>query len=176
MIDLAPWRDPLFRRSRNERRAEAAERELKLVYILRLLEQHMGDQYEGIVTGVTNFGVFVQLPEYLVDGLLRFSDLADDWWEVDSEAGCVIGQRTRRRLKLGDPVRVTIAAIDLANRELNLTLAEGAAGSKPRAAQRLQTGRGQRSRLSRRLRPRRGEAGSRNPASQMQGAGWRRWW
>jgi len=130
----------------NERRAEAAERELKLVYILRLLEQHMGNEYEGIVTGVTNFGVFVQLPEYLVDGLLRFSDLADDWWEVDSEAGCVIGQRTRRRLKLGDPVRVIIAAIDLANRELNLALAEGSAGSKPRAAQRPQTGRGRRTR------------------------------
>jgi ribonuclease R len=130
--------------SRNERRAEAAERELKLVYILRLLEQHMGDQYEGIVTGVTNFGVFVQLPEYLVDGLLRFSDLADDWWEVDSEAGCVVGQRTRRRIKLGDRVRVKIAAVHLANRELDLTLAEEPAGSKPRTAQRPDAAQGRR--------------------------------
>jgi ribonuclease R len=132
--------------SRNERRAEAAERELKLVYILRLLEQHVGDEYEGIVTGVTNFGLFVQLPEYLVDGLLRFSDLADDWWEVDSAAGCVIGQRTRRRIKLGDRVRVIIAAVHLANRELDLTLAKESAGSKPRAAQRPHTGRGRRTR------------------------------
>ena len=132
--------------SRNERRAEAAERELKLVHILRLLEQHLGDEYEGIVTGVTNFGVFVQLPEYLVDGLLRFSDLADDWWEVDSEAGCVIGQRTRRRLKLGDRVRVIIASIDLANRELNLALAEEPAGSEPRSAQRPPTVSGRRKR------------------------------
>jgi ribonuclease R len=130
--------------SRNERRAEAAERELKLVYVLRLLAQHVGDEYEGIVTGVTNFGVFVQLPGYLVDGLLRFSDLADDWWEVDSEAGCVIGQRTRRRLKLGDRVRVTIAAVHLANRELNLTLAEEPAGSKSRAAQRPDAAQGRR--------------------------------
>ena len=52
--------------SRNERRAEAAERELKQVYILRLLEQHVGDEFEGIVTGVTNFDVFVQLPRYLI--------------------------------------------------------------------------------------------------------------
>lgn len=109
--------------SRNERRAESAERELKQVYILQLLERHVGDEFEGIVTGVTNFGVFVQLPRYLVEGLLRFSDLPDDWWEVDSAAGCVIGQRTRRRLKIGDPVRVTIAAIDLADRKLDLALA-----------------------------------------------------
>ena len=124
--------------SRNERRAEAAERELKLVYVLRLLEQHVGDEYEGIVTGVANFGVFVQFPEYLVEGLLRFSDLPDDWWEVDSEAGCVIGQRTGRRLKIGDTVRVRIAAIDIAQRKLDLALAEKPAVSPPRAAQRPQ--------------------------------------
>ncbi len=126
--------------SRNERRAEAAERELKLVHVLRLLEQDVGDEYEGIVTGVTNFGLFVQLPEYLVEGLLRFSDLPDDWWEVDGDAGCVTGQRTGQRLKIGDRLRVTIAAIDVADRELDLALAEEPAGSKPRAAQRPQTG------------------------------------
>jgi ribonuclease R len=106
---------------------------------LRLLEQRLGDTLEGIVTGVTNFGVFVQLPKYLVEGLLRFSDLADDWWEVDSAAGCVIGQRTRRRLKIGDRLRVTIAAIDLADRELDLALADETKDSQPRTAGRPQT-------------------------------------
>ncbi len=119
--------------SKNERRAEAAERELKLIYVLRLLERRVGEEFDGIVTGVANFGVFVQLPEYLVDGLLRFSDLADDWWEVDSEAGCVIGERTGRRLKIGDTVRVTIAGIDLADRKLNLTLT-GEATAAPKSA------------------------------------------
>lgn len=126
--------------SRNERRAEAAERELKLVYILRLLEQHIGDEFEGIITGVTNFGVFVQLPKYLVEGLLRFSDLPDDWWEVDSAAGCVIGQRTRRQLKIGDSVRVAIAAIDVADRKLDLILAEESSPAKPRTARPRKTG------------------------------------
>ncbi len=73
------------------------------------------------------------MPEYLVEGLVRFSDLADDWWEVDSEAGCVIGQRTGQRLKIGDTVRVTIAAIDLADRKLDLTLAEDSPHAKQRA-------------------------------------------
>ncbi|MFH1745573.1 MAG: ribonuclease R [Planctomycetota bacterium] len=139
--------------SRNERRAEAAERELKLVYVLRLLEQCVGDEFEGIVTGVTNFGVFVQLPKYLVEGLLRFSDLPDDWWEVDSAAGCVIGQRTRRRLKIGDPVRVAIAAIDLADRKLDLALAEGPAGAKSRTARPPKTGGKQGTRRAERVGP-----------------------
>ena len=139
--------------SRNERRAEAAERELKLVHVLRLLEQYVGDEHEGIVTGVTNFGVFVQLPEYLVEGLLRFSDLPDDWWEVDGDAGCVTGQRTGQRLKIGDRLRVTIAAIDVADRELDLALAEEPAGSKPRAAQRPQTCRKRRTRRVKKTAP-----------------------
>lgn len=122
--------------SRSERRAEAAERELKQVHILRLLEQHVGDEFDGVITGVTNFGLFVQLPRYLVEGLLRFDDLPDDWWEVDGDAGCVTGQRTSQRFKIGDRLRVTIAAIDIADRELDLALAEDSAGSAAPAARR----------------------------------------
>jgi ribonuclease R len=107
----------------NERRAEAAERELRLVYILRLLEGQLGAEYDGIVTGVTNFGVFVQLRDYFIDGLLRFDDLQDDWWELDADAGCVIGQRSGMTLRIGDRLRVVTARIDIGNRELSLTLA-----------------------------------------------------
>jgi len=60
-----------------------------------LLEWYVGDEYEGIVTGEANPGVFVQLPECLAKGLLRFTDLPDDRWEVDSEADNVIGQSFR---------------------------------------------------------------------------------
>jgi ribonuclease R len=117
--------------SRNERRAEAAERELRQIHVLRLLERQVGTKFEGLVTGVTNFGLFVQLPQYLVEGLLRFADLADDWWKVDSEAGCVVGERTGRRLKGGDTVPVIIAGVNLASRELDLALADRPAVSKP---------------------------------------------
>jgi len=121
------------------RRAEAAERELRDVLILRLLEQELGAVYDGVVTGVTNFGVFVQLAEYLIDGLVRFADLPEDWWEVDTASGCVIGQRTGRRLKIGDRLRVATAGVDLANRRLDLVLADatqetGRRKGKPSAA------------------------------------------
>jgi ribonuclease R len=108
--------------SYTERHAESAERELKLVKTLRFLEQHVGDHEPGVVTGVTNVGVFVQLCKYLVDGLIRFADLPDDWWDVNARAGCVVGQRSGTRIGIGDAVEVQIAGVDLAARELDLLL------------------------------------------------------
>ncbi|MBN2562984.1 MAG: VacB/RNase II family 3'-5' exoribonuclease [Phycisphaerae bacterium] len=105
------------------RRAESAERELKTLKILKLLTGQVGDTFEGVVTGVTNFGLFVQHPRYLIDGLLRFEDLGDDWWDVDVKTGRVVGERTRRTLTMGTRVAVHIAAVDLPSRQLNLVLA-----------------------------------------------------
>jgi ribonuclease R len=116
----------------NERRAADAERELKLVYLLTLLQKRLGERFDGIVTGVTNFGMFVQLPKYLVDGLLRFSDLPEDWWEVDAEAGCVRGERSGHVMRIGDKLPVVVARIDLPARQLDLALAEPLPGTKPR--------------------------------------------
>lgn len=118
--------------STNERRAEGAERELKLVLILRLLEQHLGDEFKGVVTGVTNFGVFVQLEPWLVDGLLRFEDMEDDWWEVDPDRGCVIAERSGTRIAIGDTIQVTIAQIDIPDRRLDLSIP----GRRPKILQR----------------------------------------
>jgi ribonuclease R len=123
--------------STNERRAEAAERELKLVKVLHLLESRLGEEFDGIVTGVAQFGVFIQLREYLVDGLLRYADLADDWWDVDVEGGFVIGERTGRRIGIGQQLRVAISRIDIPNRTLDLALAEGRPASKSSEPRRM---------------------------------------
>lgn len=106
--------------SQLERRAEDAERELRLVKILRLLEKRLGDKLTGVVTGVTNFGLFVQLPEYLVDGLLRFNELSDDWWEVDADVGCVVAERSGQRISIGQTIEVVIAGVDIAGRQIDL--------------------------------------------------------
>lgn len=115
-----------------ERRAEDAERELKQLKILRLLESRLGDEVVGTVTGVANIGVYVQLNQYLIDGLLRFSDMQDDWWEVDARSGRAVGQRSGQRIGVGDRVRVRLAAIDLAARELDLALVQAQARKEPR--------------------------------------------
>lgn len=115
--------------SARERRAEAAERELKLIYILRILENRIGDRFEGVITGIAQIGLFIQLDHYLVDGLVRFERLSDDWWEVDPDRAWVVGQRTGRKLKIGDRLSVVIEQVDIPHRQLNLQVLEFPANS-----------------------------------------------
>ncbi len=151
--------------STNERRAEAAERELRLVMILRLLEQRLGDQLEGVVTGVANVGVFVQLNHFLVEGLLRLNDLPDDWWEVDAGQGAVIGELSGHRITIGERLQVIIDKVDLANRQLDLSLAaplEGDPGKSSKRGSGSRSTRAGRARVVRRKTPR-------NPAQTKRG-------
>ncbi|MBI5763706.1 MAG: ribonuclease R [Planctomycetes bacterium] len=112
------------------RRAESAEDELKTLKVLELLaREHLGDEFDGVVTGVTNFGMFVQHPKYLIDGLLRLEDLGDDWWEVDLRAGRVVGERTRQTFMMGSLVTVKIADVDIAARQMKLMLLRRKPGS-----------------------------------------------
>jgi ribonuclease R len=107
-----------------ERRADGAEKELRQVKILELLQQHIGDEFLGVVTGITNFGIFVQIQTYLIEGLIRYENLMDDWWDVDARGGYIRGQRTGKRIGIGDVVTVRIARIELARRELDLAVTE----------------------------------------------------
>jgi len=107
-----------------ERRAEDAERELRQVKLLALMENHIGEEFEGVVTGITNFGVFIQLSAYLVDGLIRYPDLLDDWWDVDERGGFARGQRTGRKIAIGDVVTARIVKVDSARRELDLAITQ----------------------------------------------------
>ena len=107
-----------------ERRSEDAERELRRVKILELLQKHIGDEFTGVVTGITNFGIFIQLKDWLIDGLIRYEDLMDDWWDVDERSGVVRGQRTGKKIGIGDVARVIIVKVDIARRELDLAVHE----------------------------------------------------
>jgi len=110
--------------SYTERRSEDAERELRQVKLLELMSKHVGEQFTGVVTGVTGFGLFIQLESYLVEGLIRYTQLMDDWWDVDEKAGMIRGQRTGQRIRIGDVAKVTIARVDLPRRELDLRVDE----------------------------------------------------
>lgn len=125
-LDEAPSEEELIEAGRRlsylSRRAESAEQELRTVKVLELLSKHVGEEFEGVVTGVTNFGLFVQHPKYLIDGLLRMEDLGDDWWEVDVKLGRVVGERTRRVFTMGTFLKVRIGEVDVAARQLSLIL------------------------------------------------------
>jgi ribonuclease R len=113
-----------------ERRSEDAERELRQVKILHLLSDQVGQIFEGVVSGITNFGLFVQVRKYHIDGLVRYEELLDDWWEVDERSGVVRGQRTGLRIRIGDVLSVMIVKVDVARRDLVLAVRKDP-GQKP---------------------------------------------
>ena len=112
------------RLSYTERRSDDAERELRQVKLLELLGQHIGDEFPAVVSGITNFGVFFQLQTYLIDGLIRYERLMDDWWDVDDKAGFARGQRTGVKIGIGDACKVVVVRVDPARRELDLAVTQ----------------------------------------------------
>jgi len=84
--------------------------------------EKVGEGFDGVITGVANFGLFVQMPRFNVEGLVRMQDLGDDWWDVDPKTGTIRGQRSGRAMRIGDVLAVRIAGVDVARRQLNLVL------------------------------------------------------
>lgn len=141
-LEEAPGQDELVELGRwcsqGERQAESAERELREVLVLRLLEDRVGDEFDGVVTGVANVGLFVQLQHYLVEGLVSFNVLGDDWWEVDTRYGVVEGERSGVRISIGDPMKVKVAAVYVPPRKLDLAPVETL--GKPKRKGRIRVG------------------------------------
>jgi ribonuclease R len=98
--------------SYTERRAEEAEREVVKWKQAEYMRAHVGEEFSGHVTGVVAFGVFVQLAEVFVEGMIHVSSLADDYYRYDELGHRLVGQRQGRVLRLGDPLRVRVKGID----------------------------------------------------------------
>jgi ribonuclease R len=115
-----------------EENASDAERELRQFLVLQLLEKHIGEVFSGVVTGLNARGVFVQLDKYLADGFIKAADLPGDvtrsrslpLWRVDSKTGALVDQHSGRSWNFGDTVRIQIAQVDLARRQMELLIAD----------------------------------------------------
>ena len=108
--------------SKLEREAEAAERELLEWKKISFMKGREGDSFDGIVTGVARFGLFVQLRETLAEGLLRIERLGADRFEFLDRRMEIRGERTGRAIRLGDAVRVVVDRVDPVLRRLDLSL------------------------------------------------------
>jgi ribonuclease R len=108
--------------SQREQRAEQAERELTKVKLLNYMSQRIGEEMVGIITGVEEFGLFVQGVELPAEGLIHVSALSDDYYRFDRAAHTLSGHRTGNSYRLGDAVRVEVARVDIDRRELDFRL------------------------------------------------------
>ena len=108
--------------NRTERRAEAAEREVVKVKLLTHLEGRIGEKFHAVITGVEDFGLFAQLVELPIDGMLHVTSLADDFYYLEAETHTLIGRRKGTRFRLGDRIEVRVAHVDVDRRQLDLVL------------------------------------------------------
>ncbi|MHC4970273.1 MAG: ribonuclease R family protein [Planctomycetota bacterium] len=132
--DRVPNEDDLVQLGRHctdtEGEAEAAERELRDFLVMQLLhEHHLGDEFSGVVTGITGSGVYVQLDRFLVEGMVRTQDMPQaggrpDHWQADDRTGRLVAKRSGASLGVGDIVMVEIQRVDLGSRHLDLRLTE----------------------------------------------------
>ena len=91
--------------SQSERRADEAERELMEWKKMKFMEQHLGEEYEGLIVSVTKFGMFVELNDMFIEGLVPLGSLTDDHYLYHENTRQLIGQRTRKTYSMGDGIR-----------------------------------------------------------------------
>ena len=121
--------------SQSERRADDAERELMDWKKLKFMEQHLGEEFEGLVVSVTKFGMFVELKDLFVEGLVPLATLTDDRYQFHDNTRQIIGQRTRKTYSLGDRVRVLVDRIDHIQKRIQFAvIEERTPGAKRRRA------------------------------------------
>jgi len=103
-----------------EQRAEDAENDLKTVLILQMLTKHLGEIHKGLVTGLTSFGAFVNIPKFGIEGLIRLEDLGPGRWRFKQKNQCIYNKKSRRKIQFGSAMTVQLASVNVPARHLNL--------------------------------------------------------
>lgn len=109
--------------SEMEKRASDAERASIKYKQVEYMSERLGEEYAGVITGVTEWGLYVELEENLCEGLVPIRDLADDYYDFDEKNFSLIGRRNGFRYRLGDKVTVKVARTDLAKKQLDFVIA-----------------------------------------------------
>jgi len=122
------WREELPEVARHtsemERRADDAERELLQWKKVKFMADKVGDEFEGYVTGVASFGLFIELVEHFVEGLVHVSTMADDYYRFVESAHLLRGENTHKVYRLGDKVKVQVIRVNMEQRQVDLGLVE----------------------------------------------------
>jgi ribonuclease R len=109
--------------SAHERRAEEATREVEAWLKCQFMEDKVGEEFDGVVTGVTNFGLFVQLTDLMIDGLVHVTNLVNDYYHFESGSQSLVGERGGKRYSLGDKLRVLVSKVELETKRIDFRLA-----------------------------------------------------
>lgn len=115
-----------------EKLAADAERSSIKYKQVQFMQDKVGGEFDGIISGVTEWGVFVEITENHCEGMVRLKDMRDDSYYFDEDNYCIVGRRSKRKLTLGDKVRIEVKRADLAKKQLDFAILEdlGSSNSK----------------------------------------------
>ena len=156
--------------SMTERRADDATRDVQSWLKCEYLQEHVGDEFDGVIAAVTSFGLFVELSDLYIEGLVHISALPGDYYQFDAAKQRLVGERSGRAFKLGGKVRVQVARVDLDDKKIDLEMLEpgGKSGKKSDGGASPQ----KKQSKSRQGKPRQGKGKKPgNPGKSKQGAG-----
>ncbi|MCX2575049.1 ribonuclease R [Pedobacter sandarakinus] len=105
-----------------EKRAADAERASIKYKQAEYLEDNIGTAYKGVISGVTEWGMYVEIEENKCEGMIRLRDIADDFYVLDEKNYCIVGQRKKKKYQLGDEVMIRVKKVDLSKRQIDFTL------------------------------------------------------
>ncbi|MDR2123007.1 MAG: ribonuclease R [Flavobacteriaceae bacterium] len=110
--------------SEMEKLAADAERESIKYMQVKFMEQYIGETFEGVISGVTDFGIYVEIREFGAEGLIKLRDIRDDDYRFEEKTYSIIGQRTGNQYQLGDVVRIKVVKANLERKQLDFELEE----------------------------------------------------
>ncbi len=109
--------------SQNERRAQEAEREVEKLKKAQYMSRHIGEEFAGIISGVTAYGLYVEL-ENTVEGMIRIASIPDDFYIYDEDSVSIVGREYGKTYTLGQPVRIRVVSVDKLLKTIDFELAE----------------------------------------------------
>jgi ribonuclease R len=110
--------------SEMEKQASDAERASVKYKQVEYMQSHVGEEFDGTISGVTKFGIYVEESETRAEGLVHIRDLGDDFYTHNEKNYALVGERTKKRYRLGDPIRVHLVRADLDARVLDMEVVE----------------------------------------------------
>jgi ribonuclease R len=124
-VDLLAWQAAGLHCSANERRADEASRDVEAWLKCKYMREHLGEEFSGVVTSVTSFGLFVTLDAMYVEGLVHITELGGEYFRFDEARQELRGERTGIRYALGSRVQVQVSRVDLDGRRIDFRLVSG---------------------------------------------------
>jgi ribonuclease R len=131
--DGLAWQAAGLHCSANERRADEASRDVEAWLKCKYMREHLGEEYSGVVTSATSFGVFVTLDAMYVEGLVHITELGGEYFRFDEARQELRGERTGTRYAIGTRVRIQVSRVDLDGRRIDFRLVQDADGLIGRA-------------------------------------------